>query len=281
MKFGVARSLFVLALTFTVLYPEMLVSVAQAQTQTKSFGEQMLDSLGIFLYPFIILVVGGFTLIIFNAIAIRKKAFIKDDVVAPIMQEVQALNIQGALSLCDQYKLPVTAVLKGGLSRIQDDELDIEQIEKGLEESSGIALSKPFTWINMLNTIGSIAPMIGLLGTVTGMIGAFNVLTESGMGGESSKQMAGNIGSALWTTAAGLVVAIPTLIAYFIYKTKFGNVVAEVNKVAGEMVFTLVRAARGGFEEEEGEEEEYYEEQPHVDPGVEGLPPSPDLPPSP
>ena len=53
MKFGITRLLFVLALSFTVLYPEMLVSVAQAQT--KSFGEQMIDSLGIFLYPFIIL----------------------------------------------------------------------------------------------------------------------------------------------------------------------------------------------------------------------------------
>ena len=48
------------------------------------------------------------------------------------------------------------------------------------------------------------------LGTVSGMIGAFNVLAEAGMGGDSSQQMAGNIGSALWTTAAGLVVAIPT-----------------------------------------------------------------------
>jgi biopolymer transport protein ExbB len=46
-----------------------------------------------------------------------------------------------------------------------------------LEEASGLELAKPFTWINLLNTIGSIAPMIGLLGTVTGMIGAFNVLT--------------------------------------------------------------------------------------------------------
>jgi biopolymer transport protein ExbB len=213
MKFGFTRLLFVIALTFTVLYPEMLVSVAVAQDADapKTFGGKMVAALGIFLYPFIIMVVGGFTLIIYNGIAIRKKAFIKDDVVAPIMQEVQNLNIPGALSLCDQYKLPVTAVLKGGLSRIQDDELDIEQIEKGLEENSGIALSKPFTWINLLNTIGSIAPMIGLLGTVTGMIGAFNVLTESGMGGESSQKMAGNIGSALWTTAAGLVVAIPTL----------------------------------------------------------------------
>jgi len=285
MKFGFTRLLFVIALTFTVLYPEMLVSVAVAQEAPTTFGGKMVEALGIFLYPFIIMVVGGFTLIIYNGIAIRKKAFIKDDVVAPIMQEVQNLNIPGALSLCDQYKLPVTSVLKGGLSRIQDDELDIEQIEKGLEESSGIALSKPFTWINLLNTIGSIAPMIGLLGTVTGMIGAFNVLTESGMGGESSQKMAGNIGSALWTTAAGLVVAIPTLIAYFLYKTKFGNIVAEVNQVAGEMVFTLVRAARGGFdgEEEEEGEEEYYEEAaaPVAPPQPEGLPPSPELPPSP
>jgi len=285
MKFGFTRLLFVIALTFTVLYPEMLVSVAVAQEAPTTFGGKMVEALGIFLYPFIIMVVGGFTLIIYNGIAIRKKAFIKDDVVAPIMQEVQNLNIPGALSLCDQYKLPVTSVLKGGLSRIQDDELDIEQIEKGLEESSGIALSKPFTWINLLNTIGSIAPMIGLLGTVTGMIGAFNVLTESGMGGESSQKMAGNIGSALWTTAAGLVVAIPTLIAYFLYKTKFGNIVAEVNQVAGEMVFTLVRAARGGFdgEEEEAGEEEYYEEAaaPVAPPQPEGLPPSPELPPSP
>ena len=259
MKLVQSRTLQLLALLFAVLFPEMLVSVAQAQT--KSFGSQMMDSLGIFITPFAILVVGGFTLIIYNGIAIRRKAFVKDDVVQPIMQELQNLNIEGAKALCDQYKLPVTGVLKGGLERIQDDELDIESIEKGLEETSALELAKPFTWINMLNTIGSIAPMIGLLGTVTGMIGAFNVLTESGMGGESSKQMAGNIGSALWTTASGLVVAIPTLIAYFIYKTKFGTIVAEVNRVAGEMVFTLVRAARGGFDEGEEQEGEYYEEE--------------------
>ena len=267
MKLVQSRTLLLLALLFSVLFPEMLVSVAQAQT--KSFGSQLVDALGIFITPFAILVVGGFTLIIYNGIAIRRKAFVKDDVVQPIMQELQNLNIEGAKALCDQYKLPVTGVLKGGLERIQDDELDIASIEKGLEETSALELAKPFTWINMLNTIGSIAPMIGLLGTVTGMIGAFNVLTESGMGGESSKQMAGNIGSALWTTASGLVVAIPTLIAYFIYKTKFGTIVAEVNRVAGEMVFTLVRAARGGFEEGE-EQEEYYEEEAVAAP--EGLP---------
>jgi biopolymer transport protein ExbB len=260
MKFGNSRTLFTLLICFALLSPDLLVSVAQAQT--KSFGDQLVDSLGIFLAPFAIMVIGGFTLIIYNSIAIRRKAFIKDDVIQPIMQELQSLNIEGAKALCDQYKLPVTSVLKGGLERIQDDELDIESIEKGLEEVSGLELAKPFTWINMLNTIGSIAPMIGLLGTVSGMIGAFNVLAEAGMGGDSSQQMAGNIGSALWTTAAGLVVAIPTLIAYFLFKTKFGNIAAAVNQTAGDMVFTLVRAARGGFDAEgEAEEGQYYEEE--------------------
>ena len=83
--------------------------------------------------------------------------------------------------------------------------------------------------------------MIGLLSTVAGMIGAFNVLRVRH--GENQQAMAGNIGSALWTTAAGLVVAIP-VIAYFLYKTKFSNIVAAVNQVAGEMVFTLVERHR-------------------------------------
>ena len=259
MKIGKLRIPSILLLIYLCLSPGMFVNTAMAQ-DTNLFA-QAWNNLGpMFFIVFLILILVGITLIIFNSIAVRRKSFIKDDVVEPIMQEIQNLNIEGAKALCDQYKLPVTSILKGGLERIQDDELDIESIEKGLDENSGLELAKPFTWINMLNTVGSIAPMIGLLGTVVGMIGAFAVLTSQGMGGEASKQMAGNIGSALWTTAAGLVVAIPCLVSYFLFKTKFGNIVAEVNQVTGSMVFTLVRAARGGFSEEGEGGEEYYEE---------------------
>ena len=122
------RIYFFLAILFTMLSPDMLVTIAQAQT--KSFGDQLVDSLGIFIAPFAIMVLGGFTLIIYNGTAIRRKAFIKDDVVQPILQELQNLNIDGAKALCDQYKLPVTGVLKGGLERIQDDELDIFELFK-------------------------------------------------------------------------------------------------------------------------------------------------------
>ena len=209
-----------------------MVTVAQAQT--KSFGDQLVDSLGIFIAPFAILVLGGFTLIIYNGIAIRRKAFIKDDVVQPIMQELQNLNIEGAKALCDQYKLPVTGVLKGGLERIQDDELDIESIEKGLEEASGLELSKPFTWINLLNTIGSIAPMIGLLGTVTGMIITFQQITLFGTG--DPKIMAGGISQALVTTVLGLVVAIPTTLAHSFLQSSARSVVDVLEEQATGIV---------------------------------------------
>ena len=96
-----------------------------------------------FFIVFLILILAGITLIIFNNIAVRRKSFIKDDVVEPIMQEIQNLNIEGAKALCDQYKLPVCSILKGGLERIQDDELDIESNEKGLDENSGLELAKP------------------------------------------------------------------------------------------------------------------------------------------
>lgn len=248
-----------LLLLYATFSPTMLVNKAMAQDSNLFVAAW--SNLGpTFFTVFLLLIIAGITLIIFNSINVRRKAFIKDDVIDPIMDAVKGLDIEGAKSLCDQYKLPITSIIKGGLERIQDDELDIEAIEKGLDENAALHMSKPFTWINMLNTVGSIAPMVGLLGTVVGMIGAFAVLTSAGMGGEASKQMAGNIGSALWTTAAGLVVAIPCLVSYFLFKTKFGNIAAEVNKVTGSMVFTLVRAARGGFEEEGSAEEQYEED---------------------
>ena len=71
MKFGNSRIFFTLLICFAILSPDLLVSVAQAQT--KSFGDQLVDSLGIFLAPFAIMVIGGFTLIIYNSIAIVEK----------------------------------------------------------------------------------------------------------------------------------------------------------------------------------------------------------------
>ena len=162
MKIRSLRTLAYITLAYATLSPSMFVN--QAMAQSSNLFVEAWNNLGAtFFIVFLLLIIAGITLIIFNSIAVRRKAFIKDDVINPIMDAVKGLDIEGAKSLCDQYKLPVTSILKGGLERIQDDELDIEAIEKGLDENAALHMSKPFTWINMLNTVGSIAPMIGLL----------------------------------------------------------------------------------------------------------------------
>ena len=144
MKIRPSRIPAYLLLIFTALSPSMLVN--QAMAQDSNLFVAAWSNLGpTFFIVFLLLIIAGITLIIFNSIAVRRKAFIKDDVLNPIMDAVKGLDIEGAKSLCDQYKLPVTSILKGGLERIQDDELDIEAIEKGLDENAALHMSRPFT----------------------------------------------------------------------------------------------------------------------------------------
>ena len=151
MKIRTIRVAVYLLLFYITLSPTMLVNSAMAQ-DSNLFVAAWTNLGPTFFIVFLLLIIAGITLIIFNSIAVRRKAFIKDDVLNPIMDAVKGLDIEGAKGLCEQYKLPVTSILKGGLERIQDDELDIEAIEKGLDENAALHMSKPFTWINMLNT---------------------------------------------------------------------------------------------------------------------------------
>ena len=73
-------------------------------------------------------------------------------------------------------------------------------------------------WIQYMNVIATIAPMVGLLGTVSGMIGAFQTIASGGMG--KPELLAGDIGEALITTATGLVIGIPAMIAFFIMRNR-------------------------------------------------------------
>ena len=84
--------------------------------------------------------------------------------------------------------------------------------------------------------------MFGLLGTVTGMIGAFNKIGLGGMG--DPEKLASDIGEAMITTAAGLMVAIPAMFAYFGFKAQFTANLARINTVAGDLVHTLDANAR-------------------------------------
>ncbi len=93
-------------------------------------------------------------------------------------------------------------------------------------------------FLNSLGTIAAVAPLLGLLGTVAGIIHAFNAITANGLG-DPEDYCPGGIGEALITTAAGLTVAIPSLIAYRFLRGKVERLVIRMEKEAMKLVDAL------------------------------------------
>jgi len=98
---------------------------------------------------------------------------------------------------------------------------DHQSLDDAVMEAADTVHDGNGQWIQYLNVVAAIAPMIGLLGTVSGMIGAFQKIGVTGMG--KPEELAGNIGEALITTATGLVIAIPAMIAFFVLRNRNEN----------------------------------------------------------
>jgi len=130
-------------------------------------------------------------------------------------------------------------VLSAGLERARPREPDANRakIEETVSESLELEENAIGQWINYLNVVATVAPMIGLLGTVSGMIGAFQTISSGGMG--RPELLAGDIGEALITTAVGLVIGIPAMIAYFILRARLDNRMMATAREAGRLLDRL------------------------------------------
>jgi biopolymer transport protein ExbB len=116
-------------------------------------------------------------------------------------------------------------VLAAGLAnRHRSREIMMER----LEDTGRHVVHELERFLNALGTIASISPLLGLLGTVTGIIKAFNAINAGGMG--DPRMLSGGISEALITTAAGLLVAIPALIAYRYLRGRVDRIVIEMEK---------------------------------------------------
>ncbi len=125
------------------------------------------------------------------------------------------------------------------------DGIDRTMIESSLLESFEAEESRISQWIQYLNVVAAISPMIGLLGTVSGMIGAFQVIGTEGLG--KPEALAGDIGEALITTATGLVIGIPAMISYFVLRNRLSSRMQETVRTASLLLDCLT--GQSGSEE--------------------------------
>lgn len=183
-------------------------------------------------------------LTIYGFMVIRADKMIRPDLVPQLQENLGKLDIESALTICNGNPCMMTNVLGAGLQRVSEGVLDVNSMEKAMEEASIEETNDGMKPLNNLSVSSQIAPMLGLLGTVTGMIGAFNKIGMGGMG--DPEKLAGDIGEAMITTAFGLIVAIPAMFAYFYLKAEFISNTAKVGRVIGNLTHHLVVSTREG-----------------------------------
>ncbi|MDF1861461.1 MAG: MotA/TolQ/ExbB proton channel family protein [Verrucomicrobiales bacterium] len=190
-------------------------------------------------------------LLIFCLIDLNKKNFHPDPLFQALAADMENLDFQGALQKTQSTPSCLSAVMSSGVHYIAERGYGVIDSEK-LEETMAAA-SRKFNrgrvrTINYFSIIAQAAPMMGLLGTVSGMIGAFAKLSQGGTGDPSA--FAGNISEALITTASGLVVALPAIFCYFIFRDRLQGLVAETDEHAEELIGLLRRTVVNSQEHE-------------------------------
>ena len=164
---------------------ETEVAVAEEEPPKKTLIDQYKTG-GWAMYPLTLFSIAGFGLIIYNAMAIRPELILNPEATNQIDKALEDLDIEKAQSICVESPSPTTNIVAAGLNRIDLNNYDQAPVKEAIEEASSEELAGPFILINYLSVIGSLAPMVGLLGTVSGMVKAFNVIEAEGAGSGTS-----------------------------------------------------------------------------------------------
>ncbi len=160
-----------------------------------------------------------------------------------IAESLRNDNVMEAVSTCETAGGPLANVLKAGLLKysqavIEEKEVTKEEIREAIEEAGLLEIPQLERNLPVIGTIAVISPLLGLLGTVAGMIKAFTVIALEGTG--DPQQLAGGISMALLTTAVGLGIAIPCLIAHQTFESQITRRVLDIEQASTEMINALL-----------------------------------------
>ncbi len=152
-------------------------------------------------------------------------------------------NVKEAVTICEEYGGPIANIMKAGLLKYGRPQ---EEIERTIEAASAHELSRLERGLSVIATVANIAPLLGFLGTVSGMINSFDALARAGL--SNPGLVAKGISEALITTATGLAVAIPMLVAYNYFTSRVSKFVLEMETSANVLLETYseMEDASGG-----------------------------------
>ena len=151
-----------------------------------------------------------------------------------ILKGVEPRKVDKILALCEMTSSPPARVLEAG---IRKKDLGRDETREAIQDAGSLEIPHLERYLRILGTVVTIAPLLGLLGTVVGMIRVFNVIAIQGVGDAGA--LAGGIQEALYTTAVGLSIAIPSLVFYNYFHHRTDRLIRKVEGLASEFMDLL------------------------------------------
>lgn len=180
--------------------------------------------------------IAAFALIIDSFVTIKEKKIAPDDLVSLVDEAMKQGDVMKALKFCEERPVPIANIISAGFSNV---EAGYDVIQDVVGVAADMENEKLMQRVAYLNVCANLAPMLGLLGTVQGMIYAFMTLALSEQGAAQTAMLAKNIGQALWTTAAGLMVAIPAIAFYTYFKNLATTIILNMETKTLDLIKSL------------------------------------------
>ncbi len=198
---------------------------------------------GILMFPIMLCSVVALAITIERFFTLRRAKIDTREFMDTMRTVLRQNRTQEAIEICDETDGPIARITKAGILKHDRSK---DEIREAVEDASHLEIPRLERYMSALATCANIAPLLGLLGTVAGMIKAFAEIQDK-EGQVNPSDLAEGIGNALVTTASGLTVAIPTLVIYNYFVSRVENMILEMEVSASELV-ELLTQDRGEYE---------------------------------
>lgn len=211
-----------------------IVAAAEGRVPHESGLVELYWTGGVFMHPILLCSIAGLALIIERAYFFARARTDTRRLMGELLRTLQDSGLESAQRMLHARRGPIAAVLHSGLARAKRGP---EAVEKAIETAASIELALLERGLIWLATVANIAPLLGFLGTVSGMIHAFEAIAAAEE--VSAKLVATGIYEALITTAAGLIVAIPVQAAHNYFVSRIDKFVIDIEESGAELIDTL------------------------------------------
>ncbi len=197
---------------------------------------------GILMYPLLILGIVGFAIVIERFMTLSISKLFPEKKLEVILLYLKKGEIDEALKVAKKEDTLATRLVVFLIESFLKGRSSEDNLKLAAEEIASVEIPKLEGLVNAIGAIASIAPILGFLGTVTGMIQVFEALALTGL--SHPEVLSKGISQALLTTAFGLTIAIPSLAAYWYFKSKISYIISELESLAIEIINLLQEIAR-------------------------------------